>query len=104
MNQRTCGLIDLVSLGLGLAEYPGGADNIDWSIVSEEFKKHFMKAYKRANELINSNIDENSGVNAMCILDRIGYMINNNEIDGRTFEKAYEDVVNLALAELGIME
>jgi len=104
MNKRKSQLIDLVGLGIGMAYYSGCAENIDWLKVSGEFRVSYMKVYMKAYELINSDIDKNNGITELCILNRIGYMINNNEINGRAFDKAYEDVINLALEELGIME
>lgn len=94
---KSCGIVVRENYIMVSAQAPSvEANNINWANVSDEFKTHFMasweEAYKGAKES-----DDNQYMNVLCVLDRLGYMINEGQIPK---DMSFDDGYDKALSEI----
>jgi hypothetical protein len=77
--------------------------NVQWGYVSNDFYLAFMSCYQQANEILQSSLDKNVGLNTLCMLEKVIKKINQKQVSKKdSFEKIYQQVVQETLMELNI--
>jgi hypothetical protein len=76
---------------------------VQWEHVSNDFYLSFMSYYQQANEILQSSLDKNVGLNTLCMLEKVIEKINQKQVSKKdSFEKIYQQVVQETLMELNI--